>query len=247
MSRNSHRSRRSHTSGKLSAPVDVNSESKITKFESLTMPVLVLVYADWCGHCQRYKPMWKKLSQDPNRSLNMAAVRDDMVNKTSLTQRSTPVSSYPTVMLIGKNGKAVNFKSKEGVESQEVPNHNDIETMTAIVRNAGTEAGEIALVTPTTNTVPNTVSNTVINNVSAQPQQQQQTEPSGPTVSPPNISADVVRQKQMGGSLFEILSRTAYSAAPGLLLGASALVVASKTRKHKRKTRKSKSRRRQRR
>jgi thiol-disulfide isomerase/thioredoxin len=244
MSRNSHRSgsrrQRSHTSGKLSAPVDVNSENKITKFESLTMPVLVLVYADWCGHCQRYKPMWKKLSQDPNRSLNMAAVRDDMVNKTSLTQRSTPVSSYPTVMLIGKNGKAVNFKSKEGIESQEVPNHTDMETMTAIVRNAGTEEGENALVTP------NTSASTISNKMS---QQQQQLEPSGPGVSPPNISADIVRQKQqqMGGSLFEILSRTAYSAAPGLLLGASALVVASKTRKHKRSSKRSKSRRRQRR
>jgi thioredoxin-like negative regulator of GroEL len=156
------------------------------------MPVLVLVYADWCGHCQRYKPLWKKLSQDPNRSVNMAAVRDDMVNKTSLSQRATPVSSYPTVMLIGKNGKAVNFKSQQGMESQSIPNHGDMETMTAIVRNAGTEAGEQAL------------------NESAevtQPVITAPAPPTGPSVSPPNISADVVRTKeqQTGGSLFEVL------------------------------------------
>ena len=303
-------SRKRHSSGRLSAPVDVNSTSKIGKFESLIGPVLVFVYADWCGHCQRYKPMWKKLSQDPNRSINMAAVRDDMLPQTSLTERAEPVSSYPTVLLIGKNGKAVNFKGETG-ESQEVPDHGNMENMRAIIRNAGTEKGEVALAassttavaepvhraneplpsvnirtnmptnmnnralpskntntstpnyTPTPNLVPNkkqfpvtvtaTPSEPITPLNSVQNITAEVTPPPGPSAGPPNIAADIVQTKrlvknQAGGSLFEILARTAYSAAPAaVLLGAHKMLTVQQrrgrsTRRQKRRSKKRASR-----
>lgn len=192
------RSRR-RSSGRLSAPVDVDSINKIPKFESLIGPVLVFVYADWCGHCQRYKPLWKELENDPNRSLNMAAVRDDMVSNTSLTQRAAPISSYPTVMLIGENGKAVNFKGPNAPDSQNVPDHTNMETMRAIVRNAGTPNGTQIL---SENSINESI-NQSINNTQT-----------GPSVSPPNIAADMIlstEKKTIGGSLFNVLLRTAYS------------------------------------
>lgn len=235
--------KRTHSSGRISAPVDVNSNDKISKFEGLIGPVLVLVYADWCGHCQHYKPLWKQLEKDPNRSINMASVRDDMVSQTSLSQRASPVSSYPTVLLIGKNGKAVNFKNQAGAESEAVPDHGNMENMRAIVRNAGTPEGEAALENHST------VSATATATAPSLQQQQQQElaeveEPTlnqitsvGPSRAPPNIAADVVSRERVarGGSLFELLSKTAYSAAPAaILLGAAAAV--SSRRKQRRKT-----------
>ena len=143
-------SRKKRASGRLAPPLDVNSKDKIGMFESIAKkqdtPILIFVYADWCGHCQRYKPTWEKLTKDPNRSINMAAVRDDMLPQTSLSQRAEPISSYPTILLIGKNGKAVNFESPGGL-SQEVPDHGNEANMRAIIRNAGNEpllSGSIA-------------------------------------------------------------------------------------------------------
>ena len=202
--------KRTHSSGRISAPVDVNSADKVQKFESLIGPVLVLVYADWCGHCQHYKPLWKQLEKDPNRSINMASVRDDMVSNTSLSQRASPVSSYPTVLLIGKNGKAVNFKNKAGAESEAIPDHGNMENMRAIVRNAGTPEGEAALTPSPVIRRPN-----VEPNIEEAPEPNVFSKPSGPARSPPNIAADVVNSSKerttQGGSLFELLSRTAYS------------------------------------
>jgi len=207
--------RRTHSSGRISAPVDVNSVDKVQKFESLIGPVLVLVYADWCGHCQHYKPLWKQLEKDPNRSINMASVRDDMISNTSLSQRANPVSSYPTVLLIGKNGKAVNFKDKAGAESEAIPDHGNMESMRAIVRNAGTPEGEAALTPTPTPTPTPTLTPTPTPTLTPTPEPDVFSKPSGPTRSPPNIAADVVNvtkdRTTQGGSLFELLSQTAYS------------------------------------
>jgi len=217
------RSRR-RSSGRLSAPVDVDSVKKVKQFESLIGPVLVFVYADWCGHCQHYKPMWKELENDPNRSLNMASVRDDMFSKTSLTQRAKPVTSYPTVMLINEKGQAVNFKGSNVPDSQSVPDHNNMETMRAIVRNAGTPNGtQILSEEPTYVPQSETVEQTTptVNNTKLTP--------SGPSISPPNIAADMIlstEKKVSGGSLFDVLLRTAYKG----------------TQSRKRKTKKTKAR-----
>jgi len=173
--------------------------------------------------------MWKELENDPNRSLNMASVRDDMFSKTSLTQRAKPVTSYPTVMLIDEKGQAVNFKGPNAPDSQSVPDHNNMETMRAIVRNAGTPNGTQILsedptyipqgktVEITTNEpTPPLVNNTKLTQ-------------SGPSISPPNIAADMIlstEKKVSGGSLFDVLLRTAYKG----------------TQSRKRKTKKTKAR-----
>jgi thiol-disulfide isomerase/thioredoxin len=242
--------KRTHSSGRISSPVDVNSIDKVQKFESLIGPVLVLVYADWCGHCQHYKPLWKQLEKDPNRSINMASVRDDMVSNTSLAQRASPVSSYPTVLLIGKNGKAVNFKNQAGAESEAVPDHGNMENMRAIVRNAGTPDGETALENYSTmakTTAPTFGAvqpvNTRTNMQVIEEEVLTKSQPMGPSRSPPNIAADVVSSTKeritRGGSLFELLSKTAYSAAPAAILLGAAVAAQRKPRRkvsRKRKT-----------
>ena len=63
----------------------------------------VLVYADWCGHCQRYKPMWEELTTTPGRIANMAAVRDDVFKKIP-TIANAEIEGFPSVIKVSPNG-----------------------------------------------------------------------------------------------------------------------------------------------
>lgn len=75
--------------------------------------VLVLVYADWCGHCQHFKPEWKNLAASPTRNMAMVSVRDDVFPKSPLNNLVTP-EGFPTVAVVSKpNNVAVNLPSRE--------------------------------------------------------------------------------------------------------------------------------------
>ena len=65
--------KRSTKMGKIMPYVDVRSEGDIPKFESMVKvgPVFVLVYADWCGHCQRFKQnVWDDVAKSNQKSVN---------------------------------------------------------------------------------------------------------------------------------------------------------------------------------
>lgn len=99
--------KRSTKMGKLMPYVDVRSPSDIPKFESMIKmgPVFVLVYADWCGHCKRFKDtMWDEVANNSNKSVNTAAVHYDMVDKTSM--KNTPIEGYPTLFEVKPTPKA---------------------------------------------------------------------------------------------------------------------------------------------
>jgi thiol-disulfide isomerase/thioredoxin len=86
--------------------MNVTSESQIPALESMLTsgPItFILIYADWCGHCQRYKPMWEKLTTTPGRIANMAAVRDDMFKKVPAI-KDAEINGYPSVIKVSPNG-----------------------------------------------------------------------------------------------------------------------------------------------
>jgi thiol-disulfide isomerase/thioredoxin len=75
--------------------------------------ILVLVYADWCGHCQRFKPDWKSLGNMPSRNVPMVSIRDDVFPKSPL-QSMMSVDGYPTVAVVNTaQNIAVNVKNRD--------------------------------------------------------------------------------------------------------------------------------------
>jgi len=110
--------------GRIMSPVDVRSADKIGMFEGMlgSGPItLVLVYADWCGHCQRFKKdTWNDLTSMSNRKMNIAAVRDDMLPKTSLA--NSKIKGYPSLMLVGTDKRPAEF-SEEGEVTNAMPSN----------------------------------------------------------------------------------------------------------------------------
>lgn len=131
------------TMGSLMSPVDVTSTNMLSALDKRIKSgplTLVLVYADWCGHCQRFKPMMKELEKLNNRSIQMARVRDDVYPQTTLAAKNK-VEGYPSLLLVDSAGNAMNFKQPSGEISNAVPEHTNMTKMTALVRTAGTPEG----------------------------------------------------------------------------------------------------------
>ena len=64
---------------------------------------VVFVFADWCGHCTRFKPTWEKIEQVSKKTglFDVQALNvDDKQNSAFIEQYE--VSSFPTIMLFSK-------------------------------------------------------------------------------------------------------------------------------------------------
>ena len=120
--------------GKISLPMDVNSSNAVPAFEHMLTKgpmAVVLVYADWCGHCDKYKKnVWSPLKSVKNRTVNMASLREDMLPNTSLA--NAKIDGYPSILVVGKDKKPAIFNSNSGVTNA-LPESNDVSTMKSLV------------------------------------------------------------------------------------------------------------------
>jgi thiol-disulfide isomerase/thioredoxin len=126
------------TMGRLMPPVDITEESQLNELSKRiqTGPLtLVLVYADWCGHCQRFKPTMAELEKCPGRSIQTARVRDDMLPKSSIA--TAKIEGYPSLLLVKPNGDIQSFKNSSGEKTNAIPDYTNVSKMKLIVRNAG--------------------------------------------------------------------------------------------------------------
>ena len=184
---------------KTKKTVDVRSEKDVAAFEGMIHegPItIVLVYADWCGHCTKFKKnIWEPLNKMSGRKVNLASVHHDMLEKTS--QANTKIRGYPSVLVVGNDGKAASYKDEEGEVTNALPNTTDLDAMKTLVNSDPKE---------------------LMNEEPLEPQ-----EPQEPKFSPkasrlrenaneeflaPDFKKDV-KENMVGGSLFQTLSKLA--------------------------------------
>ncbi len=151
--------------------VDVRSKNDVSAFESLLGKgplTIVLVYADWCGHCSTFKEkMWNEVSAMPNKNVNTASVHYDMVENTSL--KNAKIEGYPSLLLVGTNKEPATFKENNATtNAMPTPqNVSELKNMVSTplespVSNANTVASNIVANASNVNLNNNTVS--IINN-----------------------------------------------------------------------------------
>ena len=113
---------------KMFPPLDVHSKEDIAKAIKQIMkgPVTVLlVYADWCGHCHDLMPHWDAAANSPNRTVPSIKLNEknteefnSALNSLNKKQSSVHVSAYPTVLVLDKRGnKITDVQGKKDTES----------------------------------------------------------------------------------------------------------------------------------
>jgi hypothetical protein len=134
-------SKRSKKGKKVAGPDMKHDQLDVTKIEQVAQLVehiknnvvtLVLIYADWCGHCGVFKKgIWKKLAEMKNRKMPMALINDSILKETPFADLK--IDGYPSTTLIGKDMKAATVKKGDGEETNALQGHNDLDSMTRLV------------------------------------------------------------------------------------------------------------------
>jgi thiol-disulfide isomerase/thioredoxin len=144
--------------------MDVASDQDLAKLSDLLKKhkiVVVLIHADWCGHCQTFKPLWEDYKKIPGRTVPMVSVNETMLAKTPF--KDAKLDGYPsTLVYSGKDGSFGSFTNQDGTETNAVPNSRDKEVMSkllkarpSMMRRASNANSETAHSTPEANLLRN--------------------------------------------------------------------------------------------
>lgn len=92
-------------------------------FDKSSPITLGLVYADWCGHCEAFKPEWTKIEDvfrnDP--SINVVKINDADTEKAAKLAEIDPelkADAYPTIFK-KKEGEPVEYYKGDGERTSE--------------------------------------------------------------------------------------------------------------------------------
>jgi thiol-disulfide isomerase/thioredoxin len=79
-------------------------------------PEFVMIYADWCGHCQKAKPDFDELAKASPLNIGTNKVYLRGVNGESDEGKLLKVEGYPTFRLYKPDGRMVEYTGGRGID-----------------------------------------------------------------------------------------------------------------------------------
>lgn len=236
---------------KSKSPVlKVDSPSKIPQLEKILKQgkvSIVLVFADWCGHCHKFqKDIWEPMCKK-NAIHNRVAVRDDMIGKTSLA--NAKFNYLPSVLVVNEKGEPERFTTPDGEATNAMPTPKNEQDMERLVNVPLTPAVEEQGSRQTTNSIPRMspvdtpVSMEPLTNSSATLEPMSYTEPTltnGSTPLGQTYKPTPLALEQKGGAFYDTMQKISQGIFPIAVLGGLSYAL----RGGKRKTRKNNKKRR---
>ena len=100
------------------AVIAVTEENHKTEIIESKKPVILDVYAPWCGPCQHVAPIFEELEKELSDKYKFAKINVDEARELSITYG---VSSVPTFVFIKDNevkGKETGYMSKDDLKTK---------------------------------------------------------------------------------------------------------------------------------
>jgi thiol-disulfide isomerase/thioredoxin len=79
-------------------------------------PGMLLIWAEWCGHCQRFKPTFSKLQKKLGSSFPMLSLEDNDLTDNNI-KSSLDFRGFPTIKFFDQHGKIMGDYTSDRNES----------------------------------------------------------------------------------------------------------------------------------
>lgn len=211
--------------------VSTNDKNKIKSFLDMVRSgrtIVVLVYANWCGHCHTFKPRFDKAANSGNSQVAAAIESESLPTINASLPKPISVDGYPSLIVVGDKGNQVApMSTPQGSESEVVSQLNNVMKNLNSVKKPNT---------PVSKPISSTPKVSQINSLEEIPE----------TARPPSVAplmeepAEIVEEEisntesekmvggsnaKVGGSLFGALGAAGVQLAPtGILLGIHSLM-----------------------
>ncbi len=79
-------------------------------------PGMLLIWAEWCGHCQRFKPTFSKLQKELGSSFPLLSIEDTDLSDDNIKSLLN-FRGFPTIKFFDQHGKIIGDYSGDRSES----------------------------------------------------------------------------------------------------------------------------------
>jgi thiol-disulfide isomerase/thioredoxin len=103
--------------GRKLTPKDFSIKGNNVRINGNGNPGMILIWADWCGHCQRFKPTFNKMCKKLGDDFPCVSIDDTELSKDKNLAKSLNFRGFPTIKFFDQTGKIIADYASERSEA----------------------------------------------------------------------------------------------------------------------------------